>query len=105
MANIEINNIRKYILKNKVKWTEHCSFRMFERGIQKADVQRAILNGDIIEKYPEDYPYPSCLIIGYNLNNQVLHVVCGIGEDNLYIITVYCPDIEKWIDNTIRREK
>lgn len=105
MAIIDIKEVRKYILTEKVKWTDHCSFRMFERGIHQEDVQRAILNGKIIEQYPEDYPYPSCLIIGYNLNNEMVHVVCGIGGNNLYIITVYCPDIEKWIDDSIRRKE
>ena len=105
MANINIEDVRKYILTDKVKWTEHCSFRMFEREIHQEDVQRAILNGKIIEQYPEDYPFPSCLIIGYNLANEIMHVVCGLGDDKLYIITVYCPDIEKWIDDAIRREK
>lgn len=105
MVNIDIKDVRRYILTENVKWTDHCSFRMFERRIRKEDVQRAILNGEIIEQYPEDYPYPSCLIIGYTLNNKILHVVCGIGNNTLYIITVYCPDIEKWIDDSIRREK
>ena len=104
MADIDIKEVRKYILSGNVKWTDHCSFRMFERGIHQEDVQMAILNGTIIEQYPEDYPYPSCLIIGYNLNNEIIHVVCGIGNNNLYIITVYCPDIKKWIDDSIRRK-
>lgn len=105
MVKIKIEDVRKYILTDNVKWTDHCSFRMFERQIRQEDVQRAILNGKIIEQYPEDYPYPSCLIIGYNLNNEIIHVVCGIGENNLYIITVYCPNIEKWINDSIRRKE
>ena len=105
MANINIKDVQKYILTGNVKWTDHCSFRMFERRIRKEDVQREILNGKIIEQYQKDYPYPSCLIIGYTLNNEILHVVCGIGNNTLYIITVYCPDIEKWIDDSIRRKK
>ena len=104
MKDLNIDNIRQYILKNKIKWTEHCSLRMFERGIHKKDIKDAIMSGDIIEYYPTDYPYPSCLVLGYNENDEPVHIVCGIGNDNLYIITVYCPDIKKWIDESIRRK-
>ena len=56
----------------------------------------SILNGEIIEEYEEDYPYPSCLVYGVTLNNKVLHIVCGIGDIDLWIITAYYPDDLEW---------
>jgi len=32
--------------------------------IMEKEVYEAVANGKIIEKYPEDEPYPSCLIYG-----------------------------------------
>ncbi len=66
--------------------------RMIQRGITRQDVKDAIPEGEIIEEYPDDYPYPSCLISG----NNRLHVVCGIGEGWLWIITAYYPAEDKW---------
>ncbi len=43
--------------------TRHCQVRIEKRGILIADVEYAIMNGEIIEEYPEDYPFPSCLIL------------------------------------------
>ncbi len=53
------------------------------------DIEKALLNGEIIEEYENDYPYPSCLVYGINLNNKVIHIVCGINEIELWIITAY----------------
>lgn len=52
----------------------------------------AIIGGEIIEEYPTDYPFPSCLMLGSNR----LHVVCGVGAGMLWIITAYRPTSDKW---------
>lgn len=67
-----------------------------ERGIKRADVKNCIKNGEIIEEYPNDYPKPSCLILGVTLDNKALHVVVGHDSDYLYIITAYYPTIDKF---------
>lgn len=104
MTNINIDNIRKKIAEGNIKWTEHCSFRMFQRGIQRKDVQNTIMNGFILEQYPKDFPYPSCLISGKSILNNTIHIVCGLSSEDVYIITVYYPNEKKWIDE-IRRKK
>lgn len=41
------------------------------------------MTGEIIEEYPNDYPYPSCLTLG-NLNTKCpLHVVVGSNHEQL----------------------
>jgi len=69
-----------------------------------ASVKTAIINGEVIEAYPDDFPYPSCLISGLLCDNYILHIVCGIGENELWIISAYRPDPERWMDDfTIRK--
>lgn len=103
---LSIEIIRKYIEERKINWTRHCLNRINQRGILISDVKNAIKNGKIIEYYYEDYPYPSCLILGYNINNRGIHIVCGIKEEMVYMITAYYPDTEKWEeDMKTRREK
>ena len=81
---------------NKLRWTSHIMMRILQRGISIDDVKKAICNGEIIEEYPNDYPYPSCLLLGDNSNGKFLHVVIGFGEDELWLITAYKPSAEKW---------
>ena len=58
------------------------------------------------QEYEEDYPYPSCLVYGITIDNQVIHVVCGVNEVEVWIITAYYPDDIKWKDDLkTRKEK
>ena len=56
--------------------------------------------------YPEDEPYPSCLIYGKTSANRPLHVVSAYAndDDTAIIITVYQPDPERWVDFERRRK-
>ena len=57
------------------------------------------------KEYQNDYPYPSCLVYGICPNNKVIHVVCGLRNEELLIITAYYPDNIKWKnDLKTRRE-
>ena len=104
LLNIEI--IGGYIAKRKIDWTKHCLNRLNQRDILISDVKTAINNGKIIEYYYDDYLYPSCLILGYNINNKTLHIVCGISEKVIHMITAYYPDTNRWEeDMKTRREK
>lgn len=79
---------------------------MQERGIKRDDIINCIINGEIIEDYPNDYPNPSCLMFGYTLNNRVIHVVIGYDGENIYIITAYYPNTDKFeLDMKTRRER
>ena len=95
----DINNIRDLIRNNNIKWNGHATQRMLKRNIARNDVIYTLMNGEVIEEYPNDYPYPSCLVFCMLSNNFPMHVVCSIGQDKLWIITVYRPDIFKWHDD------
>jgi len=74
--------------------------------IKDIEVFNAVSSGEIIESYPEDEPYPSCLIYGRTSGNRPLHVVCAYSdEDSLAIlITAYQPHPDRWIDYTRRKK-
>ena len=66
------------------------------RGITQDDVTQAIRSGEIIEQYPDDYPYPSCLLLGTTDTGETFHVVCSQGDSEVWMITAYRPDTDKW---------
>lgn len=83
-------------------WTHHVLTRMIQRGISREEVKAAIMTGEIIENYPEDYPHPSSLILS---GKEALHIVCGMTDTELWIITAYRPDPQEWTpDFKTRRE-
>ena len=103
---LTIDNINNYIQNNMIDWTNHCLNRLNKRNISISDVKYGINNGNIIEYYYDDYPFPSCLILGSTLNKEVIHIVCGISDDFVHMITAYRPNSDKWEeDMKTRREK
>ncbi len=85
-------------------FTGHAVRRMFQRKISKNEVTDAIITGEIIADYPNDEPYPSCLILGF-VNKRPLHVVLAIESDSLryHVITAYDPDPELWDNDFTKR--
>ena len=74
----------------------HAVERMFQRDISEAEIETVVLNGEVIEEYLDDKPYPSFLVFG-EIRKRIIHVVYAKNEDNDYvIITVYQPDLLKW---------
>ena len=84
---------------NDVVISQHAFKRLRERSITINDILNGIRTGEIIEDYPGDYPYPSCLVLGFSVNNTHIHIVCGVGDNKLWIISAYNPTLEKWEDD------
>lgn len=92
---IDIKNIRELCNCSKIKWSSHASARIQQRGISRKDVVNCIMNGEIIEQYPEYWLNPACLILGYSIENKIIHVVVGV-DDYVHIVTAYFPNKEKF---------
>ena len=95
---MNIQKIQDYCIQSKMKWYKHALERMQERDISRQDVKNCIVQGEIIEDYPDDFPHPSCLIFGRTMDQKVIHVVVSLDEDQdtIGIITVYYPSVEKF---------
>jgi len=77
---------------------------MFERSISDVDVRKVLVDGVMIEDYPDDQPYPSFLVLAW-VNGRPLHVVAADNDADheTIIITVYEPDADKWQDEFRQR--
>ena len=93
---MEITDLQKLCENGSIRWTGHILKRLMQRGIFQTSVVQAIHSGEIIEQYPDDYPYPSCLLLGTTEAGEALHIVCGIGEGKVWLITAYHPDPDEW---------
>lgn len=93
---MEIEIICQLLEQQPFQMTQHAELRRRQRGISIPDIKQAIRNGSVIEDYPNDYPHPSCLILGFTAPDQPLHLVCGVGNGTLFVITAYRPSADKW---------
>ncbi|HNY35610.1 MAG TPA: DUF4258 domain-containing protein [Methanothrix soehngenii] len=87
---------RKYII------TTHAIIRMSDRDVTAKDLIGLIVNGEIIEEYPNRKPCSAALMLGF-ISGKPCHAVVAICGDRLSVITVYWPDDECWADNRTRR--
>lgn len=102
---MNINDLRKLCHDDTIQISDHCYKRCVERGVSYENIKTCIMHGEIIEDYPDDYPYPSALVLECTVGKP-LHVVAGLSEETLWIITAYHPDPDKWeADHKTRKEK
>lgn len=96
---IDIETLKQYYKDDMVIVSEHASERFRQRNIKARDIKHAIFNGEIIEQYPNDFPFPSCLILGLTTDGQCIHIVMSDEGSMSRIITAYHPDVDKWSDD------
>lgn len=93
--------IRSHVRTKRYRLTKHATIVRLERRIIIADMEQALLNGEIIERYPDGQPYPSCLVLGWMISGDPLHIVCSRGDVKpaLRIVTLYEPENALWEDD------
>lgn len=101
---MDIDEIKAKIRSEEYDLTVHALRRRVKRNISTSEIESAILSGEIIEEYPDDFPYPSCLINGFIKDEEPVHIVCAIAQ-RIKIITIYKPEEDEWIDYKTRRRK
>lgn len=104
-AGYDIENLRQAVLAGKIQWHHHALIRALERGISRNEAIQAILNGEVIETYVNDRPYPSVLIL--HAEAQPLHVVAAVDviASVAHIITIYRPDSKHFESDWKTRRK
>jgi hypothetical protein len=100
----DFGTLPAFAARGRIHWHMHALERCLERGISRAEVLRAILEGEIIEAYPAQRPYPGCLIL--LAGEEPLHVVAAAdpAAGVCHVITAYRPGTEHFeLDFRTRR--
>jgi hypothetical protein len=84
--------------------SQHAIIESAKDMVNDEDIEIAIANGMLMEDYPEDKRGHSCLICGMIRDRRYLHVVVGMAEENVVIITTYLPSSDKWETPFKRRQ-
>ena len=77
---------------------------MYQRRINEDEVRHVVETGETIEDYPDDFPYPSRLMLRWQ-GLRPIHVVVADNFDDKenIVITVYEPDPSEWEADFKRR--
>jgi len=104
---LKLDNIIDAIRNNRINITEHAYEEAEADKLSFDEIFFAVLQGEIIERYPNDKPYPSCLVYGNTFFGYPVHSVWAYNQEKLsgVLITVYRPDAKRWINWKKRRVK
>lgn len=88
--------IHSKILYSDYYFSKHGDQERQNDNLTVAEVEEALLRGQILEHYPDTGRGESCLVVGFTDNNQPIHIVCGRQREMLAIITLYIPTPPKF---------
>lgn len=98
--------IRQKVESDDYELSSHAEEERQDEEILIADIEHALLAGEVIEQYLHDPRGPSCLVLGYGQSGYPIHAVVGrTTTDRLRIITIYIPSPPKWMDPKTRSKR
>ena len=101
---MDIELVKALIRQRRYKTSHHAEVEREVEAITIDDIKTAILNGELLEDYPNDPRGHSCLVLGRAQDGRSIHIVLSIlaQVDQVLIITVYIPSQPKWLDPRTR---
>src|SRR4030067_3320049 len=94
---MDIEELKAKVRANQYVYTLHAEIERKADDLTFAQVEEALLSGDILEDYPDSGRGESCLIVGFAQDVPV-HAVCGWRGEKVALITVYIPRPPKFDD-------
>ena len=102
---MEIDQIVAAIQANQVNVTLHARREARNDSLILDEILFSARHGEIIEGYPGDKPFPSCLVFGRTPAGDPVHSVWAYDPETgiAVLVTVYRPDLGRWIEWKKRR--
>lgn len=101
----EIEWIRERVRNNEYYFSRHGDQERQNDNLTVTEIDEALLTGRILEQYQDTGRGESCLIAGFTAAGKPIHIICGMREYWLVIITVYIPRPPKFKTPYERGEK
>jgi len=104
---VTIEQLRQAIDRGCYRVTRHARNEAWADALLMEDVCHSVLHGEVIEDYPTDKPFPSCLVLGHGREGSAIHSVWAYNgaTETAVVVTVHRPDPDRWIDFRARRSK
>ena len=88
-----LQQLRQKVIDRDYYLTSHAEEEMWADGLERSDVDNALLKGRIGKKLTKDPRGVRYRIDGPALDGRTVHVVCRLDQENrLRILTVYALD-------------
>jgi hypothetical protein len=104
---MRLQDLRDAIHAGRIRITDHADEEAAADRLTLAEILHSAVAGEIIEEYPDDRPFPSCLVLGRTPEKKPVHSVWAYHSEKAkaFLITVYRPDPDLWIDWRRRKKR
>ena len=104
---MKLEDLQTAVKLKNFKVTLHALQEKEADDILLSEIKESFQNAEVIENYPEDKPFPSCLVLGFDFKNEPIHSVWAYDEISsmAVLITVYRPDSNKWVEYKKRKNQ
>jgi uncharacterized protein DUF4258 len=92
---------------HRLRITDHADEEAHADQLSLDEILFSVTQGEVLESYPTDKPFPSCLIGGTTRQGDPVHSVWAYNAESRWavLVTVYRPDPERWVDWRKRRPR
>jgi Domain of unknown function (DUF4258) len=104
---MDFEDIVEAIQLGRVLPSRHSRKEAADDDLVLGEIYESVLEGELIEEYPDSYLMPAGLILGFNTVGDPIHSVWGYDQvsQTARLITVYRPSPDRWINWRQRRWK
>ena len=104
---MDIADILDAVRNGRIRITDHADVEALADHLLFDEIVYSVIHGEIIEDYPDDRPYPSCLIYGDTPTDEPVHTVWAYNRETraAALITTYRPDPARWVNWRTRRRR
>ena len=97
---MKISDIVDAVRSGRIRITDHADEEAQNDMLSYEEIFFSVFRGKLIENYPEDKPYPSCLVYGRTFRDEPVHSVWAYNEETRWavLIMVYRPHPARWIN-------
>jgi hypothetical protein len=94
---MDIEKIKEKVRDLEYVYSLHADIERRSDELTFHQIENALLEGEILEQYPDTGRGESCLVLGF-FDDIPIHIVCGWRGPQIVIVTVYVPKPPKFID-------
>ena len=85
---MEIEDIVRALRSDRVRITDHADLEALADGLSFEEIAHSVVHGEILEDYPDDKPYPSCLIYGDTGSGDPVHSVWAYNHNSAFAVRI-----------------
>ena len=103
---VDLDRVKVMFQRGEFEFSQHAVDQVLVRHITVEEIREAIAAASVVEDYPTDKYGPSCLLLGFTAAARPIHVqVSHPSRPLIKVVTVYEPDVSRWIDYRYRRSE